>query len=268
MKAIYVGLILLFANMSLAHADFILTTSCKQNRLSWKIDFKIDERSKTVLSLRNFAMSNGRRDGRFINVEGKSRVTFFKNGSVKYLSYGLYNRQNQLDKFEFYEMMNKIDMNGQLYAKCSVASIRKISNQPSSFKAPYPNPSNKKYDNANYKNSANKKNKSKRWQSEWTNSDGSKSQTIVEFFKRAKPDGRVGKYGWSNGRFIGVYINNSASFEGRWIQDKSGQRCDDSVDGSFYHGKVWFKVLNKNYFKGKWGYCNATPNFDWRGWID
>ena len=102
MKAIFVGLILLFANMSLAHADFILTTSCKQNRLSWKIDFKIDERSKTVLSLRNFAMSNGRRDGRFINVEGKSRVTFFKNGSVKYLSYGLYNRQNQLDRFEFY----------------------------------------------------------------------------------------------------------------------------------------------------------------------
>lgn len=268
MKAIFVGLILLFANMSLAHADIILTTSCKQDRLSWKIDFKIDERSKTVLSLRNFAMSNGRSDGRFINVEEKSRVTFFKNGSVKYLSYGLYNRQNQLDKFEFYEMMNKIDMNGQLYAKCSVASIRKISNQPSSFKAPHPNPSNQKSDNTNYKNSANKKNKSKRWQSEWINSDGSKSQTIVEFFKRAKPDGRVGNYGWSNGRFIGVYINNSNSFEGSWIQDKSGQRCDDSVDGSFYHGKVWFKVLNKNSFKGKWGYCNATPNFDWRGWID
>jgi len=268
MKAIVGGLILLFANMSLAHADIILTTSCKQDRLSWKIDFKIDERSKTVLSLRNFAMSNGRSDGRFINVEGKSRVTFFKNGSVKYLSYGLYNRQNQLDKFEFYEMMNKIDMNAQLYAKCSVTSIRKISNQPSSFKAPHPNPSNQKYDNTNYKNSANKKNKSKRWQSEWINSDGSKSQTIVEFFKRAKPDGRVGNYGWSNGRFIGVYINNSNSFEGSWIQDKSGQRCDDSVDGSFYHGKVWFKVLNKNSFKGKWGYCNATPNFDWRGWID
>ena len=109
---------------------------------------------------------------------------------------------------------------------------------------------------------------SKRWQSEWTNSDGSKSQTVVEFFKRAKPDGRVGNYGWSNGRFIGVYMNKSARFEGRWIQDKSGRRCNDTVNGSFYHGKVWFKVLDtdKNSFKGKWGYCNDTPNFHWRGW--
>ena len=109
---------------------------------------------------------------------------------------------------------------------------------------------------------------SKRWQSEWTNSDGSKSQTVVEFFKRAKPDGRVGNYGWSNGRFIGVYMNKSARFEGRWIQDKSGRRCNNTVNGSFYHGKVWFKVLDtdKNSFKGKWGYCNHTPNFHWRGW--
>ena len=62
--------------MSLAHSDIVLTTSCIQNRLSWKIDFRIDEKTKTVLSLRNFDMSNGRRDGRIINVEG-NRVTFF-----------------------------------------------------------------------------------------------------------------------------------------------------------------------------------------------
>jgi len=253
-KAIVLGVILIFANMSLAYADILLTLSCKQNRLSFKTDFKIDERSKTVLSLRNYDMSNGRRDGRFINVDGKSRVTFFKNGSVKYMSYGLYdNRQNQLDTFEFYEMMYKIDMNGRLYAKCSVASIRKISNQPSSSKAAK-------------RKTKGEKNKSKRWQTEWTSSNGKTSQTAAVFFKRAKPDGRVGNYGWSNGRFIGVYMNKSARFEGRWVQDKSGQRCNDTVNGSFYHGKVWFEIMDKNSFKGKWAYCNDTPNLNWRGW--
>ena len=80
--------------------------------------------------------------------------------------------------------------------------------------------------------------KTKRWQTEWTNSDGSKSQTVVTFF-RTRPDGRVANYGWSNGRLVG--FQNSERFEGRWVQDKSGRRCKDIVDGSFYHGKVWFK---------------------------
>ena len=269
MKILCSIFIILLTSISIARAEITLTTSCKKNQFSWKLDFKIDESKKTISSLRKFDMSDGRPDGNFIKLEGENRVTFFKNGSVKYFSYELYNSQNQLEKYEFYEMMNKIDMNGQLYAKCSVVSMRKVGSQPQRPNASGSgSSSNSKNSNKKTNRNSEGRSKSKQWQTEWTNSDGSKSQTILDFFNQAKPDGQLGSYGWSNGRFFGLYMNKSARFEGRWVQDKSSQRCDDSINGSFFHGKVWFQVSTKNSFKGKWSYCNETPNFDWRGWID
>ena len=252
-----------------ANADVISTTlSCKQNRLSWNTEYRIDKARKTVLGMRIFNFNNGRPDGRYREIQGQSRVTFFKNGTVKYLKYGLYNDMNRLNRFEFYEMMGKLQMNGQLYAKCGVVATRKVSSRAPSSKTP--NSSSSKSKNNNQKSQSNDivSYRSKKWQTEWTNPDGSKSQTSIVLFNQAKPDGRMGTYGWSNGRFVGIYINNGARFEGKWVQDKSGQRCNSSVNGSFFHGNAWFQVSAKNAFNGKWSYCDDVPKFDWQGWID
>ncbi len=63
-------------------------------------------------------------------------------------------------------------------------------------------------------------------------------QTNAEFYNKARSDGRVGHYGWSNGRFVGNFINSGARFEGKWVQDKSGKRYGDRVNGNYYHGKM------------------------------
>ena len=63
-------------------------------------------------------------------------------------------------------------------------------------------------------------------------------QTNAEFYNKARSDGRVGHYGWSNGRFVGNFINSGARFEGKWVQDKSGERYGDRVNGNYYHGKM------------------------------
>lgn len=104
------------------------------------------------------------------------------------------------------------------------------------------------------------------WTTEWTNPDGSKSKTLATFYNRTRTDGRVGHYGLSNGRFIGTMMDGGARFEGKWIQDKSGQRCSRSVNGSHYYGRAWFQALGNRRFKGGWSYCDARPNLDWVGW--
>jgi len=116
-----------------ANADIVAATlSCKQNSLSWNAEFKIDKSRKTILGLRFFNYSNGRPDGRNIEPRGKSRVTFFKNGTVKWLTYGLYNDMNKLNSFEFYEMMSKLEMNGRPFAKCGISRTRIVSRSTSS----------------------------------------------------------------------------------------------------------------------------------------
>ena len=66
-------------------------------------------------------------------------------------------------------------------------------------------------------------------------------------------------------RFIGSYSDGGASFEGYWVQDKSGQECSNIVDGSRYYGKVWFKMVSEGKFEGRWGYCDTAPIFAWNG---
>tara|TARA_B100001123_G_C14442225_1_gene683038 strand:- start:140 stop:523 length:384 start_codon:yes stop_codon:yes gene_type:complete len=108
-----------------ANADVISTTlSCKQNRLSWETEYRIDKTRKTVVGMRIFNFNNGHPDGPYREIKGQSRVTFFIDGTVKYLTYGLYNDMNRLNRFEFYEIMGKLQMNGQLYAKCGVVATR------------------------------------------------------------------------------------------------------------------------------------------------
>lgn len=251
-----------------ANADIVAATlSCKQNSLSWKAEFKIDKSRKTILGLRFFNFSNGRPDGRNIKPQGKSRVTFFKNGTVKWLTYELYNDMNKLNTFEFYEMMRKFSKNGRPFARCGISPTRIVSRSTSSNQPANAKPARsiiKKTQQAYSKGKA--PYRTKKYFSEWTNPDGSKSKTSVEFSNKPKPDGRLGTYGWSNGRFVGIWLNKGAGFEGRWVQDKSSQRCKDRVGGSYYHGKAWFKTNGKKAFVGKWGYCNEEPKLDWVGW--
>ena len=103
------------------------------------------------------------------------------------------------------------------------------------------------------------------WVSTWTNPDGSESTTKSVFYSEFKRNGQLGHYGWSNGRFMGYYIDGGKGFEGKWVQDKSGKKCKYSVDGSFYHGHVWFYTDDGRNFQGEWGYCDDDPSLIWRG---
>ena len=55
-------------------------------------------------------------------------------------------------------------------------------------------------------------------------------------------------------------------FEGYWIEDNSNEKCSTAKNGRYYWGKVIWKFDDKMCsFKGKWSYCNKTPNSSWRG---
>lgn len=268
-KLLSLVLMMLFS-ISSANADVIAATlSCKKNQISWKAEYKVDKGHKTVLGMRFFNFNNGRPDGRYIKVQSKSKATFFKNGTVKYLKYGLYNDMSQFNRFEFYEMMGRLDKNGQPYARCAIVGTKILSRSTYSHLPPKtstPLQFSKKTVPLDITRHDDTAFKAKTWQSEWTNPNGSKSSTNLVLSNIPEPDGRVGNYDWSNGRFLGSYSNNGSRFEGNWVQDKSGQRCNDSVNGSFYHGKVWFQMSGSNTFNGKWGYCSDTPQLDWQGW--
>ena len=66
-------------------------------------------------------------------------------------------------------------------------------------------------------------------------------------------------------RFIGSYKDGGASFEGYWVQEKSGQECSSIIDGSRFYGKAWFKMVSEGKFEGRWGYCDTAPIFAWNG---
>ena len=79
-------------------------------------------------------------------------------------------------------------------------------------------------------------------------------------------DRQIGHYAEDKrNRFIGSYSNGGASFEGYWVQDESGQECDNVVDGSRYYGRVSFKMTGAGVFEGRWGYCDKAPIFAWNG---
>ncbi len=103
--------------------------------------------------------------------------------------------------------------------------------------------------------------------SEWTNPDGSKSQTTVVFYEDIGFEGKVGYYsGSKRNRFIGKYSSNYTVFEGYWVQDDSSEKCSYTVDGSPYFGRVFFRSNNGKEFEGLWSYCNSIPNLRWQGW--
>ena len=94
-----------------------------------------------------------------------------------------------------------------------------------------------------------------------------KNTTPVQTASTAQPAVRqIGHYANDKrNRFIGSYKDGGASFEGYWVQDKSGQECNSLVDGSRFYGKAWFKMVSEGKFEGRWGYCDTAPIFAWNG---
>ena len=74
-----------------------------------------------------------------------------------------------------------------------------------------------------------------------------------------------GYYSNDNGELIGE-MTYPKRFEGYWIEDNSNEKCSATKNGRYYWGKVVWKFDDKMCsFKGKWSYCNKTPNRSWRG---
>jgi len=105
------------------------------------------------------------------------------------------------------------------------------------------------------------------YRTEWTNPDGSKSQTIVTFFGNIRSGGRIGYYAEDpRNRLFGKYKNNRSFFNGYWVQESSDQKCYKIIDGSQYYGRVWFEMKSSGHFQGSWGYCDDKPSLGWNGW--
>ena len=94
-----------------------------------------------------------------------------------------------------------------------------------------------------------------------------KSTTPIKTASLAtKVNSQIGHYANDKrNRFIGSYKDGGASFEGYWVQEKSGQECSSIIDGSRFYGKVWFKMVSEEKFEGRWGFCDTAPIFAWNG---
>jgi hypothetical protein len=97
----------------------------------------------------------------------------------------------------------------------------------------------------------------------WQNPDGSMSDVALypgsQGYDYVYPD-------WNNGRFVSGIYKADGSYDGYWVQDSSGTRCDSMVNGSYYWGTITFLPSDANgdgvsdSAVGSWGYCgNSQP---------
>ena len=104
------------------------------------------------------------------------------------------------------------------------------------------------------------------YNSEWTNTDGSNSQSVVTLYDKARSQGMIGYYsGSERNRIIGEYNSSKTLFDGYWVQDESGQQCRYQVDGSQFYGRLVFKLNSQKEFEGFWSYCDEPAYLPWRG---
>lgn len=70
-------------------------------------------------------------------------------------------------------------------------------------------------------------------------------------------------FGWytsDNGEITGKMVDTH-TFEGKWVEDHSSQKCKYASDNRFYWGKLSI-LFNSNFssFRGKWNYCEGDPS--------
>jgi hypothetical protein len=73
----------------------------------------------------------------------------------------------------------------------------------------------------------------------------------------------LGTYDFENGRIGGTSLSGSR-LTGLWVQDKAAKRCNNPVDGSYYHGHFVFDFSGGS-FVGRWGYCDEITDRKWSG---
>jgi hypothetical protein len=71
-----------------------------------------------------------------------------------------------------------------------------------------------------------------------------------------------GNYVEDNGRITGTL--NGHTLDGYWGEDSSARRCDTQRLNTFYWGRIHWE-FHASGFRGKWGYCEASPTSDWTG---
>ena len=54
-------------------------------------------------------------------------------------------------------------------------------------------------------------------------------------------------------------------FSGYWVEPSGGPACKTARDGVQEWGKVTFTFSGAESFKGRWQYCDATPDQTWDG---
>lgn len=105
------------------------------------------------------------------------------------------------------------------------------------------------------------------YDSVWTNSDGSKSNSVVTFYENTGPQkGVIGYYsGSQRNRIYGKFNSDQTIFDGYWVQDESSQKCSNKIDGSKFYGRLFINLKSNKEFEGFWSYCDETPYLSWQG---
>lgn len=86
--------------------------------------------------------------------------------------------------------------------------------------------------------------------------------------KMIKKDDDLGidaKFEDGDGKIVTKEISARDRFEGVWVTPKGDKECATAQEGSKNWGKIWFKLSDfGRVFTGKWGYCDAEPNEDFK----
>ncbi|MGB0210750.1 OmpA family protein [Algiphilus sp.] len=100
----------------------------------------------------------------------------------------------------------------------------------------------------------------------WGGTSGRSADRVVEL--RREGDRIRGDYDFDGSRVLGGFTD-ATTFEGFWIKQRSGQKCDSARDGSHYWGhlRLEFGGPARNRFDGLWRYCGSAED-DWspKGW--
>lgn len=101
----------------------------------------------------------------------------------------------------------------------------------------------------------------------WAGHSGASADRIVEL---RREDGAVrGDYDFDGSSLIGDFTD-ATTFEGFWVKDRSGRKCESEKDGRRYWGQIRleFDSADRDEFTGYWRYCGDDDEDDWsaRGW--
>ncbi|MDZ7670333.1 MAG: OmpA family protein [Gammaproteobacteria bacterium] len=101
----------------------------------------------------------------------------------------------------------------------------------------------------------------------WAGHSGASADRVVEL---RREDGAIrGDYDFEGSSLIGDFTD-ATTFEGYWVKDRSGRKCETEKDGRRYWGQIRleFESSDRDEFTGYWRYCGDNDEDDWssQGW--